>query len=105
MPTTTTTTTATGASGTTTTTSTETRTLLQGIAKCSLVVQAPAEAVLPLITFSTLIPSSPLAAIITQEVSDGDNVGSVRTLKGIPGGPFDGKVIKETCIDTSKVCH
>jgi hypothetical protein len=34
----------------------------------------------------------------SPQYSDGGNVGSIRSIKGIPGGPLDGKMLTETCI-------
>ena len=104
MPTTTTTVTVTNAEEgalptTTTTTTTASRQLLPAVAKCSLLVRAPASKVAPLIAFDTLIGNGPLAAIVACEVTAGDEIGSVRHITGIAGGPFEGKVLSETCLD------
>ena len=104
MPTTTTTVTVTTAEEgvppiTTTTTTTASRQLLPGMAKCSLVIRANVGKVVPLIGFDTVIEAGPLASIVTCEYTDGDSIGSVRHITGVPGGPFDGKILSETCLD------
>jgi hypothetical protein len=41
-----------------------------------------------------------LDQVFSVEYSAGDTVGSVRTLRGKAGGPFEGKVLWETCVAT-----
>ena len=62
-------------------------------------MRASASKVVPLIGFDTLIEGGPLAAIVTCEYTAGASVGSVRHITGVAGGPFDGKVLSEECLD------
>ena len=118
MPTTTTTTTVTGVQGTTTTTtktvsapeaptciSEMSAGLVRGTAHVTLLVNATKEKIGPLIQFSTVLAHEPISLVLGQRVTDGNNVGSERIFEPVAGGPFDGKVAKETCTSSGPYGH
>lgn len=114
MPTTTTTTTFTGKEGTTTTTETVTAPeppsefsagLVRSTSHVTLLVNAPKEKIGPLIQFSTVLAHEPITLVLGQRVTNGDNVGSERIFEPVAGGPFDGKVAKETCTSSGPFEH